>query len=113
MMHTHLRDELELLERIGALDTEASCVEANARGHAATFIGRCGSRAISHEPLQQALRPIEREPRYGARMEILDGPLDRLLRLGLDLPRDQDHGPDVAGALSAGPGSCSPGSSAR
>ena len=39
MMRTHLRDELELLERIGALD-EAELREANARGHAATFIGR-------------------------------------------------------------------------
>jgi adenosine deaminase len=39
MMHTHLRDELELLERIGAL-TEAELVEANARGHAASFVGR-------------------------------------------------------------------------
>ena len=37
MMGTHLRDELELLERIGALSaTELS--EANARGHAASFI---------------------------------------------------------------------------
>ena len=39
MMGTHLRDELELLERIGALDTD-ELREANARGHAASFIGR-------------------------------------------------------------------------
>jgi adenosine deaminase len=39
MMRTHLRDELELLERIGALDAN-ELSEANARGHAATFIGR-------------------------------------------------------------------------
>jgi adenosine deaminase len=39
MMRTHLRDELELLERIGALDAE-ELREANARGHAASFIGR-------------------------------------------------------------------------
>ena len=39
MMHTHLRDELELLERIGALDTD-ELRAANARGHAASFIGR-------------------------------------------------------------------------
>ena len=39
MMRTHLRDELELLERIGALDA-AELREANARGHAASFIGR-------------------------------------------------------------------------
>jgi len=37
MMGTHLRDELELLERIGALDA-AELREANARGHAASFI---------------------------------------------------------------------------
>jgi adenosine deaminase len=37
MMRTHLRDELELLERIGAL-TEAQLREANQRGHEATFI---------------------------------------------------------------------------
>ena len=39
MMRTHLRDELELLERIGALD-EDELRQANARGHAASFIGR-------------------------------------------------------------------------
>jgi len=39
MMHTHLRDELELLERIGALDAD-EIRQANARGHASTFIGR-------------------------------------------------------------------------
>ena len=36
MMRTHLRDELELLLRIGALD-EDGIREANARGHAAAF----------------------------------------------------------------------------
>ncbi|HLE99665.1 MAG TPA: amidohydrolase family protein [Gaiellaceae bacterium] len=36
MMHTHLRDEFELLLRIGALD-ESELREANARGHAAAF----------------------------------------------------------------------------
>jgi adenosine deaminase len=39
MMGTHLRDELELLERIGAL-SEDELRAANARGHAASFIGR-------------------------------------------------------------------------
>jgi adenosine deaminase len=39
MMRTHLRDEFELLVRIGALDRD-QLAEANARGHAATFIGR-------------------------------------------------------------------------
>ena len=37
MMGTHLRDELELLERIGALDAD-ELREANTRGHAASFI---------------------------------------------------------------------------
>jgi adenosine deaminase len=37
MMRTHLRDEFELLLRIGALD-EAELREANARGHQASFI---------------------------------------------------------------------------
>ena len=36
MMRTHLRDEFELLRRIGALD-ENELEEANARGHAAAF----------------------------------------------------------------------------
>jgi adenosine deaminase len=39
MMRTHLRDELELLRRIGALD-EAELAAANDRGHAASFVGR-------------------------------------------------------------------------
>ena len=39
MMRTHLRDELDLLRRIGALD-EAELVDANQRGHEASFIGR-------------------------------------------------------------------------
>jgi hypothetical protein len=37
MMHTHLRDELELLERIGALDLD-ELDEANRRGHEASFL---------------------------------------------------------------------------
>ena len=39
MMHTHLRDELELLERIGAL-TREELEAANRRGHEASFIPR-------------------------------------------------------------------------
>ncbi len=39
MMRTHLRDELDLLVRIGALDEE-ELQEANARGHEASFVGR-------------------------------------------------------------------------
>ena len=37
MMRTHLRDEFELLERIGAL-TRDELEEANRRGHEASFI---------------------------------------------------------------------------
>ena len=37
MMRTHLRDELELLQRIGALD-EDGLRAANRRGHEASFI---------------------------------------------------------------------------
>jgi adenosine deaminase len=37
MMHTHLRDEFELLRRIGALDDE-ELQQANRRGHEASFI---------------------------------------------------------------------------
>jgi adenosine deaminase len=37
MMHTHLRDEFELLHRIGALD-EDELLQANARGHEASFV---------------------------------------------------------------------------
>jgi adenosine deaminase len=37
MMRTHLRDEFELLRRIGALDGDELAV-ANARGHAASFV---------------------------------------------------------------------------
>jgi len=37
MMRTHLRDEFELLERIGALDAE-ELAEANRRGHEAAFL---------------------------------------------------------------------------
>jgi adenosine deaminase len=41
MMRTRLRDELELLVRIGALDEEG-VRDANARGHAAAFRRRVG-----------------------------------------------------------------------
>jgi adenosine deaminase len=42
MMRTHLRDELALLARIEAL-TEEQLREANARGHAASFVGGASS----------------------------------------------------------------------
>jgi adenosine deaminase len=38
MMRTHLRDEFDLLLRIGAL-TQDDLKEANARGHEASFVG--------------------------------------------------------------------------
>ncbi len=41
MMRTHLRDEFELLLRIGALD-EAELREANQRGHEASFVRGAG-----------------------------------------------------------------------
>ena len=37
MMRTHLRDELDLLRRIGALD-EDELADANRRGHEASFL---------------------------------------------------------------------------
>src|ERR671936_105820 len=43
MMRTHLRDEFELLERIGALD-EDELAEANRQGHEASFIAPVGHR---------------------------------------------------------------------
>jgi len=42
MMRTHLRDEFELLLRIGALDEE-QLSEANRRGHQVSFIAKDGS----------------------------------------------------------------------
>jgi adenosine deaminase len=42
MMRTHLRDEFALVHRIGALD-EDGLAQANARGHAAAFVGRARS----------------------------------------------------------------------
>ena len=38
MMRTHLRDEFDLLLRIGALSQD-ELTEANARGHEASFVG--------------------------------------------------------------------------
>jgi adenosine deaminase len=43
MMRTHLRDEFELLKRIGALD-EDELAEANRRAHEASFIAPVGDR---------------------------------------------------------------------
>ncbi len=43
MMRTRLRDEFELLLRIGALD-EYGLREANERGHEASFVGRATAR---------------------------------------------------------------------
>jgi len=46
MMRTHLRDELELLERIGALDLD-ELEEANRRGHEASFLAGASVRTGS------------------------------------------------------------------
>jgi adenosine deaminase len=43
MMRTHLRDEFELLQRIGALDVD-ELADANRRGHEASFIAPVGDR---------------------------------------------------------------------
>jgi adenosine deaminase len=43
MMRTHLRDEFELLERVGALDAD-ELAQANGRGHEASFIERVQQR---------------------------------------------------------------------
>jgi adenosine deaminase len=48
MMRTHLRDELSLLHRIGALD-ESELAAANARGHSASFLERW-ARGIGRTP---------------------------------------------------------------
>jgi adenosine deaminase len=45
MMRTHLRDEFELLLRVGALD-EQELRAANARGHEASFLGRTRADAL-------------------------------------------------------------------
>jgi adenosine deaminase len=44
MMRTHLRDELDLLRRVGALDDE-ELTRANQRGHEASFIRRARTSA--------------------------------------------------------------------
>jgi adenosine deaminase len=46
MMRTHLRDELELLQRIGALD-EDELAEANRQGHEASFVHAEAARSAS------------------------------------------------------------------
>ena len=45
MMRTHLRDEFDLLLRVGALD-ENELRAANARGHDASFVGRARADAL-------------------------------------------------------------------
>ena len=56
MMRTHLRDEFDLLLRIGAL-TQEELEEANARGHEASFVGR----RARHQP-EYPRRPIVPAP---------------------------------------------------
>ena len=62
MMRTHLRDELELLLRIGALD-EDELREANARGHEASFVRGSGVAGARRNHSKYAFRSIGRDRR--------------------------------------------------
>jgi hypothetical protein len=48
MMQTHLRDEFELLLRVGALD-EDELRAANARAHLASFVGRLATAELASQ----------------------------------------------------------------
>jgi adenosine deaminase len=62
MMRTHLRDEFELLQRIGALD-EDELAEANRRGHEASFVRAAPPLACSAAGVTPAgVRPKLRRP---------------------------------------------------
>src|SRR2546423_3079247 len=50
MMRTHLRDEFDLLLRIGAL-TQEELAEANTRGHEASFVGGAHAAARPNTPV--------------------------------------------------------------
>ena len=56
MMRTHLRDELELLQRIGALD-EDELAEANQRGHEASFVHAEAARRTPLDVASKTRRP--------------------------------------------------------
>ena len=89
MMHTHLRDELELLERIGALTREEL-----ASREPREVTRRASSPASESPPSERrALRVRE----MAAPLETPDRALDGLPRLGLDVCRDQDLRADAAG----------------
>ena len=51
MMRTHLRDEFELLLRIGALD-EGELQAANERGHEVSFVGRREALVLEHAEIR-------------------------------------------------------------
>ena len=55
MMRTHLRDELDLLRRIGALG-EDELREANRRGHEASFIPPGRGRSAPHDQAAESRR---------------------------------------------------------
>ena len=55
MMRTHLRDELDLLRRIGALG-EDELREANRRGHEASFIPPVRGRSAPHDQAAESRR---------------------------------------------------------
>ena len=78
MMRTHLRDELELLLRIGALD-EDGLREANARGHAAAFRRRVACTRVT-DPFEAELRLAESEEDHKKRLEREHGELLQELR---------------------------------
>ena len=70
MMRTHLRDELELLQRIGALD-EAELPRRTRRGHEASFVHAQAPayalrRAAQRHARNAALSPVKATKRVGA-----------------------------------------------
>ena len=74
MMRTHLRDEFELLLRIGALD-EDELQAANERGHEASFVGAASPpspRRSTDTPFGEWSRPAVRPSL--ARMQALRDP---------------------------------------
>ena len=61
MMRTHLRDEFELLLRIGALDEDELGV-ANERGHEASFVERAAHWSTRHPRVKTTVRKGEIHP---------------------------------------------------
>ncbi len=78
MMRTHLRDEFELLLRIGALD-EDELAEANRRGHEASFIRDSRSSPRNKSATTTPLTGV----RPSARREAVAPQTARLLSTGV------------------------------